>query len=1240
MRILAIRGKNLASLAGEFAIDFQAEPLGSAGLFAITGPTGAGKSTLLDALCLALYEKTPRLAKARGEHIPDVGDNDVLPSDPRTILRRGAAEGHAEVDFVGSDGVSYRARWNVRRSRVKVDGKLQQSEVSFSRLNDGQVLSDHRKSETLRLIEAKIGLNFDQFTRAVLLAQNEFAAFLRASDDERAELLQTLTGTETFTLISQQAYARMKTEKEQLDRLQAQLQDQAPLAPELRTETNNHLLAQDEKVKALEASKALEEAQLRWFKQLDDLTAALVTASQKLEAARAEQAAAAPRQSHLTTLEQVQSARPICVEFDRLGTDVLAHEQGLSTASSAFAANASALTNCTQTQQSAIQRAGKAEADRTLAQPLIAKARELDAAMQALEPQRQLAIKATDLAQAQATEFNAQKGEAEKKLAASHEQIAAAQTWLAGNEALRTLAEGWQRWEGLFENAQSLLTAQQQAAQKTAELKSQAATIANSMQEKQAVLTTAAKKSLQTQQDLAARQLDCATLDLEKLAQEKQRLDLRRDQLQSAANLWQQLVDGLKEKAKLEQQREPQAAIVLTCKQEQLASAKQLPLLSQDVQAAQQSLDLANLAAGKDAKSLRAKLKADNPCPVCGATDHPYADQSPQSDAILSVLKAQVDNKRQALDSLIASQATSTAKLAAATSLIKSIDSDMAALAVSNRERQISWQALELQAELATETDQGSWLEAQQVRVKGDLERVVGDEKSSRDKLIKRDQAQVAVSNALDAEKVAQEAINQQTLTQKLNGQELEVQAKLIADSATKLAELQLKLDPAFPAQSWRDQWSTEPKSFVDRCSSQAKDWRLRQQKLLDLTHLIKTQQSEHTGCEKANLQAEAHLKTQADQLSKLANEIQQYQGERSKIFEGRSTPTVEAELNSRLAQAKAEQSLAQTALEKVHSENTRLTESVKLVSAQLEKSQSLRATTLGQLDGWLAAYCATAGDAALAHADLKQMLAISDDWMKLERAALQAMAAAVSSGQAVLEEHRRAKIAHEAGKTVQEDQETLRAKQAATLAAMEAAAIALTGLKIAIAQDDERLSKSLALRAEIETQGNRSKVWSQLSELIGSADGKKFRNFAQQLTLDILLRDANLHLQSLSRRYRLERIKDSLGLLVVDQDMGDERRSVHSLSGGESFLVSLGLALGLASLSSHRVRVESLFIDEGFGSLDADSLRVAMDALDNLQALGRKVGVISHVQEMTERIGTRINVRRTAGGQSKVTVT
>jgi exonuclease SbcC len=186
---------------------------------------------------------------------------------------------------------------------------------------------------------------------------------------------------------------------------------------------------------------------------------------------------------------------------------------------------------------------------------------------------------------------------------------------------------------------------------------------------------------------------------------------------------------------------------------------------------------------------------------------------------------------------------------------------------------------------------------------------------------------------------------------------------------------------------------------------------------------------------------------------------------------------------------------------------------------------------------------------------------------------------------------------------------------------------------------DNERQQASADLQVQINAQTAINDTWAKLSHIIGSADGKRFRNIAQQLTLDILLGYANQHLKDLSRRYRLERVGDTLALQVVDQDMADEIRSVHSLSGGESFLLSLALALGLASLSSNRVRVESLFIDEGFGSLDADTLRVAIDALDSLQSLGRKVGVISHVQEMTERIGTRIEVKRISNGQSRVNV-
>jgi len=188
--------------------------------------------------------------------------------------------------------------------------------------------------------------------------------------------------------------------------------------------------------------------------------------------------------------------------------------------------------------------------------------------------------------------------------------------------------------------------------------------------------------------------------------------------------------------------------------------------------------------------------------------------------------------------------------------------------------------------------------------------------------------------------------------------------------------------------------------------------------------------------------------------------------------------------------------------------------------------------------------------------------------------------------------------------------------------------------------QTHEANKKKIAhFKEEADLKKEISEKWAKLNELAGSADGAKFRRIAQSYTLDILLSYANVQLQSLTNRYRLERVPDTLALQVVDCDMCDEIRTVHSLSGGESFLVSLALALGLSSLSSNRMKVESLFIDEGFGSLDAETLRVTMDALENLRTQGRKIGVISHVQEMTERIPVQIQVQRLNNGRSSVSV-
>ncbi|MFN5627028.1 MAG: SbcC/MukB-like Walker B domain-containing protein, partial [Planctomyces sp.] len=184
---------------------------------------------------------------------------------------------------------------------------------------------------------------------------------------------------------------------------------------------------------------------------------------------------------------------------------------------------------------------------------------------------------------------------------------------------------------------------------------------------------------------------------------------------------------------------------------------------------------------------------------------------------------------------------------------------------------------------------------------------------------------------------------------------------------------------------------------------------------------------------------------------------------------------------------------------------------------------------------------------------------------------------------------------------------------------------------------DDDVRRKNADVTRQLEQCREAAGPWLKLNELIGSADGKKFSLLAQQVTLDLLLQHANLQLRELASRYRLERLTESLNLAVVDQDLADERRSVHSLSGGETFLASLALALGLASLTSSRVRIESLFIDEGFGSLDEETLEVAMNALAHLQSQGRRVGIITHVERMKDAIPVQIRVQRTTGGASRI---
>jgi len=195
--------------------------------------------------------------------------------------------------------------------------------------------------------------------------------------------------------------------------------------------------------------------------------------------------------------------------------------------------------------------------------------------------------------------------------------------------------------------------------------------------------------------------------------------------------------------------------------------------------------------------------------------------------------------------------------------------------------------------------------------------------------------------------------------------------------------------------------------------------------------------------------------------------------------------------------------------------------------------------------------------------------------------------------------------------------------------------------------RDQERLSMHLEAVSRvaeqnklIEDQEKETNRWRMLHELIGSADGKKYRNFAQNLTFELVLHYANLQLNQMSDRYSLcidNRLNSKLELTVEDHYQGDEIRSIKNLSGGESFIVSLALALGLSQMVSGSMQLQSLFLDEGFGTLDEDSLDIALSSLSNLQQSGKTIGIISHVAALKERISTQIQVIPMSGGRSRL---
>ncbi|WP_374363308.1 AAA family ATPase [Pseudoduganella danionis] len=1296
MRILRIAGKNLASLADEFSVDFEQAPLAASGLFAISGPTGAGKSTLLDALCLALYDATPRLLRVAGRnYLADVGNETITTQDTRNLLRRGAAEGYAEVDFVGSDGASYRARWSVRRARTRAEGALQPTAMTLHRLPALQPLG-HTKTEVKGEIEKRIGLSFEQFTRAVLLAQNEFSAFLKAEDNERGELLEKLTGSAIYSEISMRAYARAKQEQEALQRLNDRLADQKPCSAEQRQELESQHAAALAAQQELELRTAALEQQLQWHQQAQRLAEAEQQATLACAAATAAIDAAAPQRAGLAQLDAIQPARPLAAECQRLTQESARTSEQIAALAVQAQQAAAALVQHQSAQHSANVQLQSAEQAQRDAAPQLDQAKALDARIAALLPAFQQAAAAcaeADQADQAARAAQQARNDERQQVAQQHE---ASSHWLAQHQQWAALAQSWERWEVLFVQAGQQAAQAERLNQSLAKLQQQI----QHQQEQQAQAQSELAASSQRLQVLEQqRQSTASTLAQyapEQLQASRQQLGARRNLLAQGEKRWIDYDARQSRHAYLAQQAAELRATAAQADAELKAAQQQAGTLLAHSTQAERSLQLAQAACAASVQDLRATLEDGQPCAVCGATEHPYHHDDSRLLSMLAGLESEVAHWRQQVEANLAVQTARRTTEQACLDQLQALARETATLAPVLSEATQAWQAMETQLaaeQLPAAAARTDWFVGQLEQLAAALQTVEAQEQAWHQARLAHEQVQEDLVRSRNAHQQLQQAVaNQQTALAESRSaaKALDVQR---VDLALTLSSLLADLDPAFsgselPSDDWKDAWRAAPARFYAARQAEASQWLRqrssydeRQQRLQALDIELRAGQDALSKAQRDAVQARVAYSSAEAQLQGL-------QQQRLQLWGGKEASAVEAALNDAVSAARQQLALRQSAAQQAAQDGARAEAAQAQAQLHLASLHSASTTAQQALQDWLQAYNQQQPHAALDDlAHLQALLAVAPEAISQQRAAMQALERHAVTAATVLQERQHQRQQHmataphatpdalQALSTAEADEEDKpdvvdkvnkadkldEAEHAATQAQLTDAIAALSralatlqqafrsareqavAAQLALAQDDARRNRAQAMLAEIAAQEASEQRWARLSELIGSADGKKFRNYAQQYTLDVLLGYANAHLRHLARRYQLERIvhpaSPSLALQVRDRDMGDEMRSVHSLSGGESFLVSLALALGLASLSSNRVRVESLFIDEGFGSLDAETLRVAMDALDGLQAMGRKVGVISHVQEMTERIATRILVQPAAGGRSSVSV-
>lgn len=1193
MKILKIEGGNLACFS-TFAVDLDKGPLAEASLFAITGRTGAGKSTLLDAVCLALYGKLPRVERHAGS---DLGGG-YHTGKAASIIRRGQSGGYAACEFSDNDGVRYRSEWRVKAGqRGARKAVLGDPVLSLSR--DGKPMPEVRtKSEHQAEIERLVGLGEVEFRRAALLAQNDFACFLTAKLEDRAQQLARITDTEQYSAIGKKTHELWSAHRDAVASVQLKAGEHRPWTAEDEAAAviEAEVLVGEDRA-ARDALRLADRAAAEWGRY-EAATRRLLTADQALALAVAERERARPDRDRLAWAEVAERHADVCrAERDARGAVTSAEQEVVDRAKRVAVARG--------TLAEAEQQAGAAAAkNRALLQALpaadVGAARDLDRRLGLARQAHAHARAALDAAKADIERRAHALGVDVDARRANAERLRAQRDVLAAGAAIVPLLDDGEAVAVVRRAAEAVAAAAARAAEAERAVAQRDAAEAACAGGR----VTLALRAAERERAASARAALGAPVDL----------DAPRAAVEAARGLRDRRVALLGCGAALERavgKHAPQQAALAALEQElsgqdeREAVARALAAeAEQHVKGAEKLLDRVRALASLDAR--RGELVKGEPCPLCGSPDHPYAD--PALVPSVSPLEEQVRllraEAREAAGEAARGEAEGRATRARCSELVALV----AALA---SEVTTCGDALQAAEAACPPSEQGPV---------GAAEATLAAALAALDERAALARAQGAADGACQqAERAEAEAVGALKPLEIALATAAQRELGALAErgeAEARAAAARAALEAKFAA--WPEVGASlgpgSAKLVEDRLAVLRRARDAEREESAAVTRLDLAIGAAQAALDVARGEESATVALEGERAAAVTELVV----ERAGYFGGRDTDAVVAEHEAAVRGSEAELRLA---LER------RSGAAASLVAAEAEHGRAVEAAA-----GKRAALEA-AGAAWRQALERLGWSAVEFDARTLspdDVTSLRERLAAVDRSCVAAEAERKGAIEERDASAVPTgvDAESVAAAVDAASAGAEQTVQRLHEARARHGAGRATGAKFQELAGDLAVAQEALKPWQQLRDLIGDGEGKRFRNLAQARTMGVLVELANERLEHFAPRYRLSQLPEApLDLAIADSDAGGEQRGTASLSGGETFLVSLALALGLGRLTARTLKLKTMFIDEGFGALDSDRVDEVLAALQTIAGSGIQIGLISHVPAVAERVSARVEV-------------